>query len=1002
MFQQNYKKKFNIKKETWCNDRAELRKSPIEGYGLYAVSPIAEGETVMICGGHLWSRSDQKWLTEARYFTVTPLDDEFYIGDRLDDPISMKNYVNHSCDPNLWMLNETTLIARENIQIDEELTIDYAVFSNDDIIFIDDCQCKTKLCRHQITLKDWTSKELQQRFQDHFSTFLNKKIQDGEHLRTVRRDDILRALNRTKESSGDELQLLNAIYRSNDSSSLTKGHYASYAQLQVWVDEQRSLYGIFNHTLVVKPTSTNDYPVAVTITGLRRAFISLIKKHSVLRVSLILNKDNGCLEEVIRPFDELVEEKFSNFIISRASTVAELEEILYDEETNRSLFNLQKGIICRCHVILNSTNRQSNDGLLQDKDYIIFNFHRCCFDDSSEQIFLTDLYSTYMSQRPGAVESQFSGCSALENKKDNDEVQRKKEFWAQLMDGSDSIPNLLTFFTKKDQPASLRTRIPYGASLSFTLDPDIAKQIINYAADVDVGEYLGLFQVCLTSYYIYLYKLTQETNICLGSITAAKREENSELQHVIGLFDDALLYRFKIDPKQTFVEQLISVKNMCLSIRRNAYLPYQDIVDCSSNSNQQYFRLLQNMFTLKVINKGTNLFTLVPKSDRSVYSTKYDLSLNVEYNKAKEECSLSFSFQYSTDLFQHSTMKRIADRFQTLLRQLFSTTFNREKQSIYELSILLPYEIQMYKNLNTTQVEFSESLKPIHEEFFNRAHDYSQKLAIVLDDQAITYSEALFYVQKLAFHLTHKYKVKLGDVICQCAKRSIEMVVGILSILACGAIYFPVNLKEPQDRFRRTILNFNRKFLIMYSGINQDYFPSEYSQINMEQVLLDTHLDSNDFFHNYNNVTVGVDIDAVALPTSGTTGNPKIIRLSHSNLVSQAKALEHTNIVGNCDIILQLAQCSFDVHLEEILDALILGGTLVNLQNEKYMEMDYVRRVIRSNRVTYIDIVPSVLEALLDNKQGGATTFKTIRTICIGGKFDLKPTGMIGFSGKRL
>ncbi|CAF2988824.1 unnamed protein product [Rotaria sp. Silwood2] len=223
MFKENYKNKIKIERETWCDDRVEVRGSLIEGQGLYATSPIAEGETVMICGGQLWSKSDRARLTDARYFTLTPLDDELHIGDRLDDPISMKNYVNHSCDPNLWMLNETTIIARRPIGIDEEITIDYAVFTNDNILFIDDCQCKTSLCRHQITLRDWTSKELQQRFKDHFSTFLNKKIQAEEHRRTVTRADILHALSKRKNNNSDGLQLQNIDYGLNKSSSLKKG-----------------------------------------------------------------------------------------------------------------------------------------------------------------------------------------------------------------------------------------------------------------------------------------------------------------------------------------------------------------------------------------------------------------------------------------------------------------------------------------------------------------------------------------------------------------------------------------------------------------------------------------------------------------------------------------------------------------------------------------------------------------------------------------------------------
>ncbi|CAF4495776.1 unnamed protein product, partial [Rotaria sp. Silwood2] len=447
------------------------------------------------------------------------------------------------------------------------------------------------------------------------------------------------------------------------------------------------------------------------------------------------------------------------------------------------------------------------------------------------------------------------------------------------MAGYDSKPKLLTVLINKDTLVSPRRRIPYGASLSFVLEPYLTQQMITYGAANSVTEGLTLFHLCLTTYYIFLFKLTQETDLCIGSIAAAKRDENSELQQVIGLLDSALFYRFKIDPTQKFAQQLLNVKDLCSNIHQNSTLPYEQIIDSCYISNQQQMQLLRNMFIFKVIDNNSTLFTRVPKDDADTYLAKYDLTLNVHYDKTNEEHSLSYSFQYATDLFQHSTIQTMSDRFHALLQQLFSSTFHREKQPIYELSILLPHEIQIYNELNDTHVEFTCPLKPIHEEFFDRAKEYSQKLAVILDEQSLTYGETLHYVEQLSSYLIRECDVKVGDIICQCVERSIEMVLGILAILACGAVYCPLNPQDPINRVSLLMNEVQAKLLLLHQKTSDLFFNCDQQHIalvNIDTTVLEQH---TKYFESYTQdiPTVNLTMSNISyiIFTSGSTGIPK-------------------------------------------------------------------------------------------------------------------------------
>jgi hypothetical protein len=82
--------------------------------------------------------------------------------------------LNHSCDANLGIRGEITLVAMRDIRMDEELTHDWAMTDSDD--YTVECKCGSATCRKVLTGKDWQRPELQARYAGYFSTYLARKI----------------------------------------------------------------------------------------------------------------------------------------------------------------------------------------------------------------------------------------------------------------------------------------------------------------------------------------------------------------------------------------------------------------------------------------------------------------------------------------------------------------------------------------------------------------------------------------------------------------------------------------------------------------------------------------------------------------------------------------------------------------------------------------------------------------------------------------------------------
>lgn len=159
--------------ECWLDPRVEAGPSPIEGRGLFARKAIPAGETVIVMGGRVLT--DEQFLEATRgrerYSGAT-------IGENLNllhSDETLVRFGNHSCDANLWMQDEVTLVAKRAIAAGEEITADYAVQTADKPWQME-CRCGAAVCRGVITSDDWKRADVQERYAGHFSPFLNDRI----------------------------------------------------------------------------------------------------------------------------------------------------------------------------------------------------------------------------------------------------------------------------------------------------------------------------------------------------------------------------------------------------------------------------------------------------------------------------------------------------------------------------------------------------------------------------------------------------------------------------------------------------------------------------------------------------------------------------------------------------------------------------------------------------------------------------------------------------------
>ncbi len=161
---------------SWLDPRIEVRISPLGGSGSFATAPIAASELVIEWGG-LVLTEDELGTVAVKPDSVIPIAEGLVIATPAEATDLKDYYLNHACDPSLWMTDEVSFAARRNIQPGEELTADY-VYWQDDESYVPSwvCGCRSPLCRGKVTGADWRRPELQARYRGHFSPFVNERI----------------------------------------------------------------------------------------------------------------------------------------------------------------------------------------------------------------------------------------------------------------------------------------------------------------------------------------------------------------------------------------------------------------------------------------------------------------------------------------------------------------------------------------------------------------------------------------------------------------------------------------------------------------------------------------------------------------------------------------------------------------------------------------------------------------------------------------------------------
>ena len=247
-------------------------------------------------------------------------------------------------------------------------------------------------------------------------------------------------------------------------------------------------------------------------------------------------------------------------------------------------------------------------------------------------------------------------------------------------------------------------------------------------------------------------------------------------------------------------------------------------------------------------------------------------------------------------------------------------------------------------------------------------------LAVVHNENSITYKELDLLSNRYAKYLRDVHTIQSGDMVCVVYDRGIDFIISILAILKCGATYVPIDAKEPSSRHKMIIEDVNPKLMIIEEKYTQNFEFSNYITIGKVE-------DIQNYSDARKNLNIAGHNIACVFFTSGSTGKPKGVLMPHTGIAGLIMSPHYLTIGAN-DNILSSSSIAFDAASFEIWTALLNSATLVCIDYEVIINPEEYANFLEKHNITVMWVTSALFDQLVAFRAG---MFKKVKYLLSGG-----------------
>ncbi len=754
----------------------------------------------------------------------------------------------------------------------------------------------------------------------------------------------------------------------------------SYNQQGIWF-----LYQLAPESTIYNVTFSARICSDLSIPALRGAFQALVDRHPSLRTTFFVDAGN--------PVQQVHEQRNIHFEETDAAawSADELKARLVEDAYRP--FDLEQGPLLRVSLFKRS----------EREHVLLLAVHHIVIDFWSLALILNELNVLYPAHKAGVtavlppLDLEYTDYLRWQNEMlSGPQGEKLWSYWRKQLAGPLPVLNLPT---DRRRPPIQTYR---GASYDFILNEEISSLLKTLANANGVT----LYMVLLAAFQVALYCLTGQEDLLVASPVVGRNR--AEFEGIVGLFTNPVMLRADLSGNPTFQAFLAQVRQTVLDALEHQDYPTLLLVQrLRPPRDLSRPPLSQVMFVLdkphRLMEQGAPAFGLGETGLRmnpgglvleSFALERRAATLDLVMLVIETASALSISIRYNSDLFDLAAVARIAGYFETLLRRVVmqpDTRLDALNETLArldsqqqdptrrhyrlikarprprnreiagsELEILSTAQRQqLLVEFNDTKTDYPQD-KLIHQLFEQQVERTPDNIAVVFNDQQLTYAQLNARANQLAHHL-QSLGVGPDVPVAICVERCPEMVVGLLGILKAGGAYVPLDPAYPKERLAFMLEDTRAPVLLTQARIAAS-MPAHRAHV----LCLDSGWGAIGRESEGNPVSRSTAGNlAYVIYTSGSTGQPKGVMIEHRSLVnylcwvgegSLGDALAHVPLTTNL---------TFDMCLKQLFPSLLRGGQVWMLPDDVTAEPAALLSALGARTEVGLNCVPSLWKAML-------------------------------------
>ncbi|MBU3186311.1 amino acid adenylation domain-containing protein [Clostridium estertheticum] len=456
-------------------------------------------------------------------------------------------------------------------------------------------------------------------------------------------------------------------------------------------------------------------------------------------------------------------------------------------------------------------------------------------------------------------------------------------------------------------------------------------------------------------------------------------EENHKFKTYLGSKQGVLIdYKCMVDEKwyetcsrvqeeinKAFIEEKVEVSSI-----------FSDVIEEIGEENERRIIILSNFLDSakeEIKNENENDYCCHKREVDKIYSSEDKIpDAIIQCNSEKINGDLKIKCYFNKDIYT----EQICNDMEKAHRHIWRWISKREWNT--SVPDLLPNKQRETREIiNSTYVPIKKKL--LHQDFFLNAEKYPEREAILWDDNGVTktmtYGELANKALKLAALLINK-GVKQGEVVAITQPRGINQIVSALGILAAGAAYVPVGIKQPKKhRDRIYKIGGINHVIIDKSQVDHDEFSANIQKIFIKET---DYIDSL-----IKPVYMEASSLAYVIFTSGSTGEPKGVEITHEAVYNTILDINTRFALNEGHRILNVSSFDFDLSVYDIFGMLSAGGGVVLLKEGEEREAAIWSELITRMKITVWNSVPALFDMLLTGS--GDNMLPSLKLVLVSG-----------------